>query len=210
MDYNTEREALKLPEYGRNIQNMVNYIISIEDKEERTLAAKSVIDVMSQLNGNGNNKAVEEYRQKLWNHLFIISDFNLEVNTEFEKPTKEILNYKPEKLSYSTNRIAYRYYGKTIENLILKAVDIENKEEKDALILMIANHMKKTYMLWNKGFVNDDIIKQHLEELSNNQLTFPENYQLNSKTEIISKNRKRRRNNNNNNNNNKLNNRKRR
>jgi len=183
MEYNTARGHLIIPEYGRNIQKMVDYAITIEDREKRTKTAKIIITSMAQM--NPSIKDTIDYTRVLWDHLYIISDFKLDVDSPFPAPTKEVLNRKPDKLNYSNNKITLRHYGRHIINIIAKAVEYEEGDEKQALILAIANQMKRSYLKWNRESVNDVTIAKHLFELSGKKLVLPEDAQLIAISEVI-------------------------
>ncbi|RUT79439.1 DUF4290 domain-containing protein [Ancylomarina longa] len=176
MDYNSNRKQLVLPEYGRNVQKMVDFAMTVEDKEERNRVAKSIIAIMG--NMYPHLRDVSDFRHKLWDHLAIMSDFSLDIDSPYEAPTKEKLAEKPELLPYSNQRIKYRHYGRTIELLLEKAIEIEEQKEKDALIQMIANHMKKSYATWNKDSVPDEKIFKDIVELSKGKLQIPEELKL--------------------------------
>ena len=143
-DYNTRRPKMVIPEYGRNIQKMIDHAMTVENKEERNKIANAIISVMGQL--NPHLRDIADFKHKLWDHLFIISDFKLDVDSPYPLPDREAIAKKPEKLAYPENNIKFKHYGKTIENLIEQAILIEEKEEKNALIKIIANLMKKTYL----------------------------------------------------------------
>lgn len=183
MEYNTTRDHLIIPEYGRNIQKMVDYAITIEDREKRTKTAKSIIISMSQM--NPSIKDTNDYNHVLWDHLYIISDFKLDVDSPFPAPSKEALYRKPDKLVYSDKKIVLRHYGRHIINIIKKANEYEEGEEKQALIIAIANQMKKSYLKWNRESVNDITIAKHLFELSGKKLILPEDTQLIAISEVI-------------------------
>jgi hypothetical protein len=155
---------------------MVDFALTVEDREERNRVVKSIIAIMG--NMYPHLRDVSDFRHKLWDHLAIMSDFKLDIDSPFELPTKEKLAEKPEKVPYNNQRIKYRHYGKTIEALIAKAIEIEEQKEKDALILMIANHMKKSFINWNKDSVPDEKIFQDIVELSNGKLIIPEELKL--------------------------------
>jgi len=176
MDYNSNRKQLVLPEYGRNVQKMVDFALTVEDQAERNLVAKSIIAIMG--NMYPHLRDVSDFRHKLWDHLAIMSDFKLDIDSPYETPTKEKLQEKPDKLPYNNQRIKYRHYGKTIEALIAKAIEIEEPKEKEALILMIANHMKKSFINWNKDHVPDEKIFQDIIELSEGQLQVTDEMKL--------------------------------
>jgi hypothetical protein len=167
MDYNSQRKKLPLPEYGRNIQNMVDYLFTIEDKEKRNRSAQVVIDVMGNL--YPYLRDVAEFKHKLWDHLAIMSDFKLDIDYPYNPPTPDILTEKPKIVPYAKNNIKYKHYGFIMESLIKKTTEFEG-EEKEFLVELLANHMKKSYLAWNKDGVDDDKIFQDLRELSRGKL----------------------------------------
>ena len=168
LEYNTVREDLIIPEYGRHIQKMINYASSRESKEERNKLANSIISVMGNL--QPHLRDVSDFQHKLWDQLFIMSDFKLDADSPFEKPSKEVLNAKPEPLSYPQNFPKYRFYGNNIKIMIDEAVKWDDGEMKEALVLTIANHMKKCFLNWNKDSVKDKVIFDHLYELSDSKI----------------------------------------
>ena len=174
MEYNTQREHLIIPEYGRNIQKMVAHAISIKDKEERNRCARSIVDVMGEL--NPHLRDVADFKHKLWDHLFIISAFKLDVDSPFEIPTKDSVNIKPERIEYPKKDYKYRHYGKTISGMVMKAIDFKEGPEKAALVATIANHLKKSYLTWNRDSVEDTKIIADLAELSGGKLKLPEGF----------------------------------
>jgi len=178
LEYNTEREELIIPEYGRHIQKMINYASSRESKEERNKLANSIISVMGNL--QPHLRDVSDFQHKLWDQLFIMSNFKLDADSPFEKPSKEILNAKPEPLSYPQNFPKYRFYGNNIKIMIDEAVKWDDGEMKEALVLTIANHMKKCFLNWNKDSVKDQVIFDHLYELSDSKIDI-----RNSKEELL-------------------------
>lgn len=164
MEYNTSLPRMIIPEYGRNIQKMIDFAITVADKEERNKVARAIIDVMGQL--NPHLRDVTDFKHKLWDHLFIISEFKLDVDSPYPKPTPETFQTKPELLSYPSNDIRYKHYGKTVENIIAKAKEYPEGEERNELINQIANLMKRSYLNWNRDSVNDEVIINQLTELS--------------------------------------------
>jgi len=168
LEYNTVREELIIPEYGRHIQKMINYASSRESKEERNKLANSIISVMGNL--QPHLRDVPDFQHKLWDQLFIMSDFKLDADSPFEKPSKEVLNAKPEPLSYPQSFPKYRFYGNNIKIMIDEAVKWDASEMKEALVLTIANHMKKCFLNWNKDSVKDQVIFDHLYELSETKI----------------------------------------
>ncbi|MFA8449469.1 MAG: DUF4290 domain-containing protein [Bacteroidales bacterium] len=187
MDYNTQRNHLVIPEYGRNIQQLVEFALTIEDRGERTRIAYFIVNIMAQM--HPSVKESGDYRHKLWDHLHIISDFKLDVESPFEKPNQDELYSKPERLPYGTRRIRFRHYGKNLISMIQKAKEFEEGEEKNALIQVIANHMKKSYLTWNRDSVNDELILKHLEVLSDEELN-ADHVRLHSTSDILKKNKK--------------------
>jgi len=168
LQYNTKRTQLIIPEYGRHLQMMINQILETQDREERNKMAKAVIGIMG--NMNPHLRDVPDFQHKLWDQLFIMSEFKLDVDSPFEMPQKEILEQKPERLAYPQKNPKYRFYGNNIKSMITIASDWEAGELKNALVFNIANHMKKCFLNWNKDTVHDEIILKHLLELSDNKL----------------------------------------
>ncbi len=183
MEYNTQRNHLTIPVYGRNIQKMIDQCIAIEDREKRTKTAELIINVMSQM--TPKNREIGDFKQKLWDHLMIISDFRLDVDSPYPPPDRSILTSKPEKVPYQDNHIRFRHYGKNIEMMIKKAVEYPEGNEKDTLVKVIANHMKKSYLNWNRSSVDDSLILLHLEELSGHQLKLDTNMKLARTSDIL-------------------------
>jgi len=185
MDYNTSRKKLLLAEYGRNVQNMVEFALTIEDREKRNRVAKTIVQVMSQLNpGVVENN---DYWQKLWDQLYIISGFKLDIDSPYPKPTEEVLNLKSEKLKYRDKDFRYGHYGKNIEKIIKKASDIEDGAEKAVFVEAIANHLKKTYLTWNRDSVSDELIYEHLDKLSAGKLKLSDETQLQNTNDILAR-----------------------
>jgi hypothetical protein len=176
MEYNTELPHLVISEYGRNIQKMVDHALTIADREERNKVARAIIDVMGQL--NPHLRDVNDFKHKLWDHLFIISKFQLDVDSPYPKPSRETFETKPEMLNYPSNHIRYKHYGKNIENMITKAKLMEDGDMRNAFVESIANQMKKSYMSWNKDSVGDDVILEQLGLLSKGELKLRENARL--------------------------------
>ncbi len=168
LQYNSDRPDLIIPEYGRHIHLMVKQIIDIKDKNERNKKAKAIIDVMGNL--NPHLRDISDFQHKLWDQLFIMSNFKLDVDCPFEKPDKKNLEERPETLHYPQNYPKYRFYGNNIKNMIDAAKKWEDNDLKDALVYNIANHMKKCFLNWNKDTVEDKLILDHLKELSNDEL----------------------------------------
>ena len=168
LEYNSERPKLNIPEYGRHIQKMVDFVVAIEDREKRNKVAQALIGVMGNL--NPHLRDVPDFQHKLWDQLFIISDFHLDVDSPFPKPTRELLEKRPDPLPYPQNFPKYRFYGNNIKRMVDVCVSWEDGDLKDALKFTIANHMKKSYLNWNKDTVKDETIFEHLYELSDGKI----------------------------------------
>ncbi|MEN9304346.1 MAG: hypothetical protein RL264_2775 [Bacteroidota bacterium] len=168
MEYNTTRGKLILPEYGRNVQNMIAHAQEIENREERNRAAQAIIEVMGQL--NPHLRDVEDFKHKLWTHLFVMSDFNLDVDSPYEIPKQEVLNEKPKLMEYPKSKIKYGHYGKYTEKILLTAKQMESQDEKEFLKNTMATFMKKLYLAHNNDAVENHVIAEHLKELSHGEL----------------------------------------
>tara|TARA_B110000003_G_scaffold126761_1_gene128806 strand:+ start:2253 stop:2903 length:651 start_codon:yes stop_codon:yes gene_type:complete len=168
LQYNTKRKPLIIPEYGRHIHLMIDQIQEIKSREERNKMAKAVIGVMGNL--NPHLRDVPDFQHKLWDQLFIMSDFKLDVDFPFEKPEEEVLKARPDRIAYPVSKQKYRFYGNNISEMIKVARGWDEGEMKDALVFTIANHMKKCFLNWNKDTVEDSLIFDHLKELSGDEL----------------------------------------
>lgn len=168
LEYNAERPHLIIPEYGRHLQKLIDQATLIPDREERNKAAKYIIQVMGSL--NPHLRDVPDFQHKLWDQIFIMSDFRLDVDSPYPIPTRDVINLKPERLPYPQKNPKYRFYGNNIKYMIDVANSWEEGEMKNALVKVIANHMKKSYLSWNKDTVTDTVIFEHLYELSEGRL----------------------------------------
>ena len=176
-NYNTQRKKMALPEYGRSVQNMVDHALTIEDRAERQRCANTIVNIMggmfSQL------REVPDFKHKLWDHLAIMSDFKLDIDYPYEIVRPDYLNVKPDRIPYSSGKIRYRHYGRAIEQLIQKAVEMPEGEERDQLIALTASHMKKDYITWNKDTVEDQKIYDDIYEMSGGAIRLSdENFHL--------------------------------
>ena len=169
LQYNTERTKLVIPEYGRHLHKMIDQALACENRDERSNLAKAIIGVMG--NMNPHLRDVPEFQHKLWDQLFIMSDFALDIDCPYPIPLREVLKQRPDKLKYPQNFPKYRFYGNNIKRMIDIAVSWEEGDMKKELIYVIANHMKKCFLNWNKDTVEDDVIFKHLKELSNGNIT---------------------------------------
>lgn len=188
MDYNTQRKKMVLPEYGRNIQNMVDYAITVEDRDRRNKMAKEIIQIMGNI--KPQYREISDFKHKLWDHLAIMSDFELDIDYPYELPKKDTFYEKPNTVPYAIHDIKYKHYGHGIELLIKKAIEMEPGDRKEKLIVLIANHMKKLYLTWNKDSVTDDVIIDDLKELSGGKLALSDK-KLTDSREIINKSKRR-------------------
>ena len=189
LEYNSQRSHLIIPEYGRHLQKLIDQATAIEDRDERNKAAKYIISVMGSL--NPHLRDVLDFQHKLWDQLFIMSDFRLDVDSPYPIPSKDILTQKPDRLKYPQNFPKYRFYGNNIKYMIDVANSWEESELKNALVLVIANHMKKSYLSWNKDTVSDEIIFEHLLELSGGKLNLSKsNEELSNTHDLMKVNKK--------------------
>lgn len=172
MKYNTQQRKLPLPEYGRSVQNMVEHAMTIEDRAERQRCANTIINIMG--NMFPHLRDVPDFKHKLWDHLAIMSDFQLDIDYPYEVINKNNLYTKPEGIPYSQGGIRYRHYGRTLEQLVKKAADYPQGEERKQLVFLIANHMKKCFMAWNKDTIDDKKIFDDLNEYSAGQISLTE------------------------------------
>jgi hypothetical protein len=187
LEYNTQRGKLLIAEYGRNVQKMVNMALAIEDRDKRTKAAQNIVNVMALL--NPQVKEVAEFKLKLWDHLFIISDFKLDVDSPYPMPEKSKIKEKPKTLSYPASNIRYKYYGKVMEDMIRHIAKMPEGPNKVQITQNLANFMKMSYLTWNKDTVDDSTIFNHLNELSKGTLTVHESITLNHTAEILAMNK---------------------
>ncbi len=199
MKYNTEREKLIIPEYGRHVQKMVAHATSIEDSKEKKKCVEAIISFMGRL--NPHLRDIPDYKHKLWDHLFIMSRFELEIESPFEKPSPKKLAEKPDHIKYPKSNFTFSYYGKHIETMIETAIQMKDGDDKFILVGMILNHMKKCYLTWSKSSVDDKTIFKHLDKLSAGKLKAHEEFEIindvKATRKITSKNNRNKRNNNN-------------
>lgn len=172
LQYNTQQKKMALPEYGRSVQNMVDHALTIQDRAERQRCANTIVSIMG--NMFPQLRDLPDFKHKLWDHLAIMSDFQLDIDYPFEVMRKDNLSSKPDVVPYPHARMRYRHYGHALEELISKACDMEEGDEKNNLIALICNHMKKDYITWNKDNVDDTKINEDLLELSEGKLHITE------------------------------------
>lgn len=189
LEYNGERPHLIIPEYGRHLQKLIDQAALIENREERNKAARYIIQVMGSL--NPHLRDVPDFQHKLWDQIFIMSNFKLDVDSPYPIPTRDVINLKPSNLSYPQKNPKYRFYGNNIKTMIDVANSWEEGEMKTVLIKVIANHMKKSYLSWNKDTVDDKVIFEHLYELSDGKINlFHSDEELSTTTDLMRINKK--------------------
>lgn len=176
MKYNTARNQLILPEYGRHVQKMVEYATTLESKEDRNKCVNAIINFMGQM--NPQLRDIKEYTHKLWDHLYIMSNFQIDATSPYPVPEIEKLQEKPKRMAYPNYKIRFPFYGAALENMIKHAVTLKENREKEIMTGMIANHMKKSYLLFNKHSVSNDTIKLHLQQLSDGKLKLADDFEF--------------------------------
>lgn len=188
MEYNTVRDELIIPEYGRNVQKMVEHALTIEQRDRRTAYVNLIITAMYNVNPDAKN--IVDFKHKLWDHLHIISDYKLDVDSPYSMPDKEEVQSLPRPLSYKNSDIKYGPYGKVLELMIEKIIEMEEGEEKEILIALIAQQLKKSYLQWNRDSVDDKLIFKHFEKLSMGKLQLSDDFKLNTTRNILSSNKR--------------------
>lgn len=175
-DYNTQRKRMALPEYGRNIQKMVDHIKTIENRNERNRAARTIIQIMGNLNPHLRDEG--DFKHKLWDHLALIANFDLDIDSPYPIPEPTKFIEKPGKVPYQQGNIKFLHYGKIIEVMIDAAVELDEGEEKEYLTTLIVNQMKKSYVTWNRSQVADEVIISDMVYLSGGKLKITEGVKL--------------------------------
>ena len=182
-DYNTQRKKMALPEYGRNVQKMVDHIKTIEDRDERNRAAKTIIQIMGNL--NPHLRDIGDFKHKLWDHLALIANFDLDIDSPYDVPEPEKFVEKPKQVPYQQGDIKYLHYGRIIELMINAASEMEDGDEKEYLTNLIVNQMKKSYITWNRGQVADEVIIDNLKTLSRGRLKITDGVKILEVRELI-------------------------
>ena len=188
MEYSTQRAKLILPEYGRNIQKMVEYIKTIEDRETRNNAAQEIINIMG--NMNPHLRDINDFKHKLWDQIAQMAEFELDIDSPYPTPIAETFTSKPSQIPYTEGRLKYKYLGRIMQKLISAAAELEDKEKKDELVKVITNHMKKLYVIWNKDTVEDSVIFDRLTELSEGKLNVENGTRLTESRDLMNNKRK--------------------
>ena len=187
MEYNTTRGDMKISEYGRNIQNMILYIASLPDREQRNRLTATLVNILAIMNPDMRDQV--DIKHKLYDHVHLMSDFTLDIDSPYPVPPRPEEAPAPQRVPYTQENIKLRPYGKYMQRMIEKAVLFEDGEEKDALVKTIANNLKKMYLNWNRDSVNDELIHEHLSLLSGTKLKLREDERLHSTTDILKANK---------------------
>lgn len=187
MEYNTTRGPMKISEYGRNIQNMILYIASLSDREQRNRLTSTLVNILAIMNPDMRDQV--DIKHKLYDHVHLMSDFTLDIDSPYPVPPRPEEAPRPTRVPYTQETIKLRPYGKYMQRMIEKAVEYEEGEEKDALVKTIANNLKKMYLNWNRDSVNDELIHEHLSLLSGTKLKLRDDDRLHSTTDILKANK---------------------
>jgi hypothetical protein len=187
MEYNTTRGNLIISEYGRNVQDMVNYICEQEDREKRNRMASALVNILANMHPEMRDQG--DLKHKLWDHIHVMSDFSLDVDSPYPMPLRPQDAPKPQHVRYTQEEIKLRPYGKYMQRIIEKATEFEDGPEKDSLVRIIANGLKKMYLNWNRDSVNDELIHEHLSLLSVGRLKLHEDDRLHSTVDILKANK---------------------
>lgn len=175
MKYNTQREKLKITDYGRNIYSLIQYTKTIEDRDRRSRMASAIVDTMVRI--AGDEKDSEDYRRKYWVHLMILADWNLDVDIPYQISRDETTEFKPHPMTYNQGKVRYRHYGSVMERMIRRVADYPEGEERDELVRLLAHAMKRDYLLWNRDNVEDGLISLQLEAISENKIHLSDDFQ---------------------------------
>jgi len=175
MEYNTQREKIKITDYGRNIYKLIEYTKNVEDRDKRNLMASVIVDIMSQI--SPESKDVQDYKRKYWVHLMILSNWELDVDVPYGITREETVEFKPHPISYSQGKVIYRHYGAVMEKMIRKVAEYPEGEERDELVRLMAHAMKRDYLLWNSDKVEDALVTFQLQKISGDKLQVPEDFE---------------------------------
>jgi hypothetical protein len=190
MDYNSTREKLIIPEYGRNVQKMIQHALTMEDREKRNSFVKYIIGVMTQMHISTGSYG--DYNHMIWDHLHIIADYRMDVDSPYPKPERAGVESAPRVLKYGERKIKFKPYGANIEKMIQLAMTYEEGEEKDSFVANIANHLKKAYLNWNGDAADDEVIINHLAALSDGKLKLKEDFVFISMDDLLKQKNKKR------------------
>ncbi len=174
MEYNTQREQLKITDYGRNVCKMIEKAKTMESRDERNRMAQVIVDTMALVNPKVKERS--DYKHTLWDHLMLMADFNLDVDCPYEVKREETEALHPSRIAYSDSKIRYRHYGRSLEGMIRAVAEMPEGEERDTITQLIAHTMKRQYLQWNRDSVDDELIREQLSELSDGRVTLPEDF----------------------------------
>lgn len=183
MEYNTQREQLKIADYGRNVVKLIEYCKTLPDRDERTRMANTIIDVMAQVNPKVKERA--DYRHTLWDHMMFMSNYTLDVDSPYPISPEEPIQMNPKRLQRRESGIRYRHYGRALEDMIKAVSEMPESEERIILTQQIASTMKRQYLQWNRDSVDDELIEEQLSELSDGKLSLPEGFKFRDSQEYL-------------------------
>lgn len=183
MEYNTQREKLKIADYGRNVVKLIEQCKTLPTREERTRMAHMIVDVMAQVNPKAKERT--EYRQTLWDHMMFIADYDLDVDSPYPIKREEPTQMHPKRITRRESGIRYRHYGRALEEMVKAVAAMPESEERTVLTGQIAHAMKRQYLQWNRNTVDDGLIAEQLAELSDGRLTLPEGFTFMSSQELL-------------------------
>ncbi|MCL2501909.1 MAG: DUF4290 domain-containing protein [Bacteroidales bacterium] len=176
MDYNTQREKLIMPEYGRYVQKLLKQVKSIPDKEKRSEQVRAVVNAMGTL--NPHLREMNDFKHKLWDHVFVISDFDLDIDAPYPPPTSESFRTAPNRIELEDKPLKLNYYGRNIQNMAEALAKKPSGTERDEMVMALAYYMRKQYLIWNKDSVADQTIFNDIAMLSKGQLAVPEGFKM--------------------------------
>ena len=183
MEYNTQREQLKIADYGRNVVKLIEHCKTLPTREERTSMANTIIDVMAQVNPKVKERS--DYRHTLWDHMMFMAGYDLDVDAPYQIGREEPIQMNPAHIALRDSTIRYRHYGRALEDMIAAVAAMPESDEREVLTKQIANTMKRQYLQWNRDTVDDDLIKEQLVELSGGRLTLPDGFELRDSQDYI-------------------------
>lgn len=176
MDYNTQRSKLTMPEYGRHVQKMIEYVASIPDKEKRNEQIRAVVGVMGEL--NPQLRDLSDFKHKLWDHVQIIADFNIDIDSPYPTPTKETFSTQPNSIPLDKTPLKAAHYGRNIQNMVNMIAEKPDDEKRRDMVEVLAYYMRQQYLIWNKDSVSDETIFKDIYKLSGGRLKVPEDMHL--------------------------------
>ncbi len=183
MEYNTQRDILKIPDYGRNVVKLIEQCKTLPTREERTQMANTIVDVMARVNPQAKERT--DFRHTLWDHMMFIANYELDVDSPYPIKREEPIQMHPKRITRRDSAIRYRHYGRALEDMITAVADMPESDERTQLTQQIANTMKRQYLQWNRDSVDDDLIREQLAELSDGRLTLPEDFMFHDSQEFL-------------------------